>query len=356
MIRTLVVDDDRLVRKGFISIMPWAAYGIVVVGDVGGGEEALEFLLANHVDLLITDIVMPVMTGLELIREVKKLYPRVWIVLLTFHQEFNYVQEALRLGALDYIVKTQLEKEQLSDVLARIVGRIQSDEAGRQHPAAQAGGAVDEATGPLGLDTIQELVREWSSFLWIHNDRQYRDQLDRIRRLAPPVSSLETVFYSSVTVLRKNLMLLDDTGPFIQAVAGRSLDGWFVWIDEVRSFFQKKTKKPLYSEEVSQSIMKALDRINGAVEENLNQEDIAREVNISRSYFSQCFRDIVGIPFNEYVRDMKMQRAKHLLELSDKPVYWIADKLGYQSEKYFSRVFREKYHMLPTEYRNRNIR
>lgn len=127
MIKVLIVDDDKLVRKGLISAMPWADFGMQVVGEAGNGEKALEFLHANSVDLMLTDLAMPVMSGIDLMRSARKLYPELYIVVLTLHQDFDYIQEALRLGAIDYIAKVQLEKERFEEVLERVYVRIQEE-------------------------------------------------------------------------------------------------------------------------------------------------------------------------------------------------------------------------------------
>ena len=104
--------------------MPWHAYGFEVVGEAENGEKALRFLENNQVDLIITDLAMPTMSGIELIRILCLKFPKLWIVVLTFHQDFEYVQEALRLGAIDYIAKIELENENMHEILRRISGRI----------------------------------------------------------------------------------------------------------------------------------------------------------------------------------------------------------------------------------------
>lgn len=68
MIHVLIVDDDKLVRKGLMSFLPWESFGMRVVGEAANGEKALDFLKANRVDLLMTDLAMPVMSGIELIK------------------------------------------------------------------------------------------------------------------------------------------------------------------------------------------------------------------------------------------------------------------------------------------------
>ena len=107
--KVLVVDDDKLARKGLISIMDWKKYGFEVVGDVQNGRKALEFLKDNEVDIVFTDIDMPEIDGIELMKMCKKEYPEVKFVVFSMYEDFRYAQSALRLGALDYISKIVLK-------------------------------------------------------------------------------------------------------------------------------------------------------------------------------------------------------------------------------------------------------
>lgn len=124
MLKTLIVDDEKLVRKGIISIFPWEQYEIEIVGEAGNGELALEILQEQAIDLIFVDLTMPIMGGLELMKEIGERFPDTWMVVLTCHQDFSYIQEALRLGAIDYIIKTQLDQETIEHALERITSRI----------------------------------------------------------------------------------------------------------------------------------------------------------------------------------------------------------------------------------------
>jgi two-component system response regulator YesN len=130
MIKTLIVDDEKLVRKGLISTMPWEKFDIRIIGEANNGKMAIDFMQLNEVDLLITDLTMPLMSGFELMKIVRTRFPEIYIVVLTCHQDFDYLQETMRLGAIDYIVKTQLEQESMEEVLSRIVNRIGYEQSG----------------------------------------------------------------------------------------------------------------------------------------------------------------------------------------------------------------------------------
>lgn len=144
MLNTLIVDDEKLVRKGLISTMPWEKYGIRIIGEAGNGRAALDFMQKHDVDLLFVDLTMPTMNGFELMKAVRMRDPKTWIVVLTCHQDFDYIQEAMRAGAIDYIVKTQMDKESMDDILARIVERIRYDQGSK----ATSSGAQTPKTAP----------------------------------------------------------------------------------------------------------------------------------------------------------------------------------------------------------------
>lgn len=123
MLRVLIVDDDFLTRKGLRTLMPWEQHDMCVVGEAENGREALDFLTNNannQVDLVFTDIDMPVMDGIAFIQTAMEIYPDIDFVVLTVHDEFNHVQQALRLGAIDYLPKTQFDSENFDAILDRI--------------------------------------------------------------------------------------------------------------------------------------------------------------------------------------------------------------------------------------------
>ncbi|OMF38084.1 DNA-binding response regulator [Paenibacillus sp. FSL H8-0548] len=115
----LIVDDELPLRQE-LRMFPWKECDAVLMGEASNGEEALQLCSHKTPDVVITDITMPVMDGITLIREMKKRYPSVQIILLTCHSDFHYVQEALRLGALEYILKVSMEEEELMQAMDKV--------------------------------------------------------------------------------------------------------------------------------------------------------------------------------------------------------------------------------------------
>ncbi|CAM4447648.1 two-component system response regulator YesN [Paenibacillus endophyticus] len=118
-LKVLIVDDELPLRQE-LRLFPWEDCGAVLIGEAGNGEEALHMCGISVPDVVVTDITMPIMDGLTLIRELRRRYPAIQIILLTCHSDFHYVQEALRLGALEYLLKVSMEEEEMKQALNKV--------------------------------------------------------------------------------------------------------------------------------------------------------------------------------------------------------------------------------------------
>jgi two-component system response regulator YesN len=128
---------------------------------------------------------------------------------------------------------------------------------------------------------------------------------------------------------------------------------WVGVLSEARGCLLQRFDSLHHSQEVYRSVLRSLDVIRAELRNGLNQIEVARVVGLSRSYFSQVFKDTFGMSFNEYVRAYSISNARKLLTRTSYPIYWIAEQSGFQDERYFSRVFRESTGLLPSEYRLR---
>lgn len=126
MFKVLLVDDEVFVRKGLLELIPWESLNFSVVGEANNGAEALEMIRQLEPDLVITDIRMPILDGLDLIRSVEEqsLADLVFIIISGFH-DFSYAQQALRYGVHDYILKPIDEEEMTATLrkLSYVMGR-----------------------------------------------------------------------------------------------------------------------------------------------------------------------------------------------------------------------------------------
>lgn len=123
----LIVDDEPIIRKGLKSFIDWKKEGLSLEGDCANGLEALEMLRSRHIDILITDIKMPLMDGLQLTRHALEINPGMKIILISSYNEFEYVREGMKYGAIDYLLKPSLEAEELISVLNRCKEMLQNN-------------------------------------------------------------------------------------------------------------------------------------------------------------------------------------------------------------------------------------
>ncbi|MFK7692982.1 response regulator [Paenibacillus sp. HJGM_3] len=112
-LRLLIVDDEILVRIGLKTIIPMGGDEFEVVGEAVSGKEALAILEETPCDIVLTDIRMPDMDGLELLKHIHERWPQTKTFILSNHSDFAYVQTALRLGAAEYMIKLEIEPQEL---------------------------------------------------------------------------------------------------------------------------------------------------------------------------------------------------------------------------------------------------
>ena len=119
MYKLLIVDDEAMIRKGLSRIIKWNFIGFELVGAVGHAQAALEILNETEIDVLLTDISMPEMSGLDLIRTAREKNPRLRSVIISGYSEFDYAVEALQLRVETYILKP-LDPQKITDTFHKL--------------------------------------------------------------------------------------------------------------------------------------------------------------------------------------------------------------------------------------------
>ena len=120
MYKVLIVDDEALVRIGLKTTINWNEIGFSIAADATNGEQAYQLYKKYKPEVIITDIRMPKKDGFYLIEKIKKENKKAKILVLTVYDEFSYVRKALKLGADDYILKTEIEDEELVELMLNI--------------------------------------------------------------------------------------------------------------------------------------------------------------------------------------------------------------------------------------------
>lgn len=132
MYKLLVVDDERSTLNGLCNYIPWEQLGFLVEGRAENGKQALEFLQDHEVDVILSDIRMPVMDGIELVRRLRDTGRDTEVVFLSAHRDFEYAKEGLRYGVYDYILKPTKFAE-----ISEVFGRMKEKLAGCEKQIAE---------------------------------------------------------------------------------------------------------------------------------------------------------------------------------------------------------------------------
>lgn len=348
MIRVLIVDDDKLARKGLTSMMPWKEYGMEVVGDVSNGAKALEFIRNNRVDLMFVDLEMPVMSGIDLIKAIHETYPEVAFVVLTFHENFEYVQTALRLDAIDYISKAELEFEDYDQTLKRIVKKLkEKNKSSAPNDKSSVDRKREERSGE-SVSTFhwEEIKQEWYNLYWIYDDEIFDSLCDKLINSKMPGQCLEQFLVKLVVMVEmatgfsnEGVLNIEDINDAIR------------WLENYRESLYLKASQSKDLSKLPVCFLKVISYIREKENLKLREEDVADYINMSRSYFSQSFKKITGITFSDYIKKMRISMAKKLLLESDEPLDRVAQTVGYEDVKHFNQVFYQVVNIKPLDFR-----
>lgn len=251
--KILIVDDEPRTREGFKRTLEKWSEGQFEITCLDNAQTAIDYLSIRSVHLLITDIRMPKMTGLKLIEILKKKKIQPMIIVISAYSEFEYAQEALRQGVINYLLK------------------------------------------PIGKKKLIEAVEEALS-------RQEKWDKSKV---------IEKIIDDDLIDISKNEIYI------------RSIKQAIAYIDDH------------YSNDIS-----------------LNE--VADHVHLNPSYLSTLFKSELNVSFSDYLTKVRIQRAKQLLLTTDLNVTEVAEEVGYNTPKYFNKVFKEHVGQTPSMFRKTN--
>ena len=123
MVKMMVVEDEKILRDGICRVGNWDVLEVEICAVAGNGKEALQMIEENRPDIILTDVVMPVMDGIEFARQVYERYPEIRILFLSGHEEFEYVKKAMEYKACNYLLKPA-KIEKIEEVVSEIKDEI----------------------------------------------------------------------------------------------------------------------------------------------------------------------------------------------------------------------------------------
>ncbi len=409
MHRLLIVDDDEILRTGIEKNIDWRANGIEVAGTAANGRECIEMIQKCLPQIVLTDIKMPFMDGLQLSEILYHLYPNIQIVLLTAYNDFEFVKKALSYKVSDYIMKYEdnsvilnavkkagddydrqkskreivressklltnhffqklventLEPGQIEEQASRL--NVHFTEPGFQllcleiASGGNSAGALIwenselcEQCGSLIVDCVKAEHRRGYAFV-------EKEKLVCMLNSEVPMPSEDLAAVLSEIEAVLNLVITAGVGNYYQEFSEihRSYEEAVQALGSINDLTAKGQKILYFSDKAhfGNSQAAVLQMVKKYIEKNYGNEGlslnlIAQEVHLTPNYISTLFKRHCQINIIDYVTEIRIAKAKELLTKTDLKIYQIAESIGYTNSQYFSILFKKSTGMSPVEYR-----
>lgn len=408
--KVFLVDDEIVVREGIRESFPWDETPYVLVGEAPDGEMALPMIRDTNPDIVITDIRMPFMDGIELCRIMHAQMPWIGIIVLSGYDEFEYARQCIQSGVREYMLKP-VNAGALKEVLDKVSAQLKAERNTLEHAASLR--ARMEGGG--------KLVKEKLVGSLFNNEAKEEDAPEVLRQLSTMGGAVPAPFYTVIDAAFSPVSegqavaseLSDGTGGAVLPSPGRVGTRFLIsgenpedleerayafattlvrelehtGATEIRAGIGEIVGKP---EEIFKSFKTArhirhllVERtdeksiILGAREmgeptdektpsviseaklymslhftnPNLMLQDVAKAVSMSASRFSTVFSQQTGQTFTEYLIYLRLNKAKELLRTTSERSSQISREAGYNDSHYFSYIFKKNTGMTPSEYR-----
>jgi len=393
-LKVLIVDDEQLVRKGLRMTVDWSKHGMVVVDDAANGSLGWQRFLDLGPEIVITDIVMPEMDGIELAQRIRRSCPDTKIMFLSCHRDFAYAQQGIQLGISDYIVKTSMDDDQIDEVLDKVRREMEKARDLKVHQSADA--EPKEQTGPLekwfmlqdrnaGAEVLTHLEGGWSWMadgggifhLYTHRaaggtagaERAVLQQISESpflmdgegRRLVqcPDNSVFLLCSREEAELCEEVLLQLKLAEELLEWRKAGPVNGKEQWMQAVQLLLRLRLieqETELQSSMHQEDIYQAIDYIKSNLHLDPRAGEIADRIGVSRSYFSTIFKEATGSSLIEFISRQKLIRAQKLLSMTALRSEDIAGKIGINDVKYFSKWFKKYAGVSPGQYRDQTKR
>ena len=155
MYKVMLADDENLILQGLENIIEWEELGLEIVNKASNGQEAIDKFKENPVDIVVTDINMPQVTGLELLKELKKINSDVKFIILSGYDDFSYAKKAIELGVENYILKP-IDEEELEKTLKNTINKIKQEKEENKSSLGKHNILIKLIKGKLAQGEIEE--------------------------------------------------------------------------------------------------------------------------------------------------------------------------------------------------------
>lgn len=330
MLKMIIVDDEKIIRETIHSLIDWNSLGIDVVAVCKDGIEAFDCILDEYPDIVMTDIKMPGLSGLDLIEKVRAAQLNTEFIILSGYGEFEFARTAMRYGVKHYLLKPSNETE-ITQVIVSCVETCKSKTASR----------VDSLLTQLFLTEMPpEKLLQRRFFTELSGEQDVDLAKTQMIRLVMEASKKE---YYPLSKLQTTDSLM-------------AVNVCVTMNDLIPSAEQIMTS--IFSVEPQHKYTDCVEKVIKYIGEHLSDSNLSLKwisenyLFMNPDYVSKMFVKQTGSKFSAYVTELRIQEAKKLLlEHSEESPYAVAEMVGFgNNPQYFSQIFKKYTKLSPKDY------
>lgn len=353
MIKTLIVDDEKWTRETIKMLGKWKQYGIEAIKEASDGQEGLKIIDQWSPDIVITDMKMPGVDGVELLRIVTKDYPAIKLIVASGYDDFTYMREAIRSKANEYLLKP-INAEELNAALEKCTKEIHSQSRTSLTPFS----LLNKDITALVMDYRKTIV----SFLDELNAEGFENIMQRFFHDIKKIDGIDShvlakVVHEFILILEEQMIkndcnvadvykhneLIYDNGLSLDLIMKKQLELGKRFIEYMHNIKKRKGRVDLGE------IKEYIER--NFAESHISLDMLANKFFVSKEYLSKAFKAMYGCNITEYIVSRRMDYAKKLVEQNELQIKSIAQMAGYEDLSYFYRVFKKYFKISPGEMR-----
>jgi len=328
----LIVDDERNIRVFMQRVLGRMSLGFKNIITAENGLDALDKAKASPPDIIITDVVMPWLSGHKLVEALKKVNPLCIYIFISGHDNVSYLQEAISLQVFRYILKP-IRIQELTEVLTLA---IEESKKLKHMAFLELYTFLDSVSEDCTLSKLEQQHR-----LYL-NQNQNRFEIRKLRlKMAGFIMSL---------LEREGVLMYSEMCDFPALFACEEVADAIHWYFNCFSKLNALRKNAL-----SGSLLgKARQYVEDHYMYNIGSREIAAHCGISTGYLSSLFGTMPDISIPQYITDVRLKHAIMMLQ-NDASVSEIAIRCGFNNANYFTKLFKRKYGKTPSEVKGKGL-
>ena len=343
MYRILIVEDEELERTSLKIFLEENLSDVRIVGEAKSGYEAMEYIDREDINVILVDINIPGVDGLEVVRYAREKLDKVIIIVTTAYNDFELAHKAIKLKVNDFLLKP-IRKEVLIETVQAYEEELnQQDSPGQSSKIlVRLGNEIRKCSYKASVDLLKEYID--SIYQEFNDVNVISKKLQELAKMILKISEELGVNDGNELVVQTEKLKIK------YLLYNNKHDAYNEVVKMIDILFDKVNVKGKISDDGMKVVV---DYIERNIKKGISLEDVANHVNISTYYLSKIFKKEMGVNFITYITDRKMELAKEMLTTTDVPVLNIALDLAYNDANYFSKAFKKKTGYTPSEYREK---